>query len=110
MEPEGPSAPTSEDRSVKTVIRLAQLHPALDRPKSTPGRPEEIGGTGTGRRTTRTGALARAGETRRLRRRQKSPRFYLHHGASKSSRPSGQFQVTLNWRNKPGMLLKTKDR
>ncbi len=22
----------------------------------------------------------------------------------------GQFQVTLNWRNKPGMLLKTKDR
>ena len=74
MEPEGPSAPTSEDRSVKTVIRLAQLHPALDRPKSTPGRPEETGGTWTGRPTTRTGALARAGETQRLQPRQKSPR------------------------------------
>ena len=122
MEPEGPSAPTSEDRSVKTVIGLAQLYPALDRPKSTLGRPEETGATWTGRPTTRTGALARAGETRRLQPRQKSPRFYLHNGATKSSRPSrpsrsvatcrwgGQFQVTLNWRNKPGILLKTKDR
>ncbi len=146
MEPEGPSAPTSEDRSVKTVIRLAQLHPPLDRPKRTPGTPEETGGTGTGRATTRTGALARAKETRRLQPRQKSPRFYLHngsvaggdtrataparraHGSSFTTEPANlagpsgpsrsvatcrwgrQFQVTLNWRNKPGMLLKTKDR
>ena len=66
MESEGPSAPTSEDRLGKTLIRLAQLYPALDRPKSTPGAPEETGGTGTGRPTTRTGALARAKETRRL--------------------------------------------
>ncbi len=89
MEPEGPSAPTSEDRWVKTVIRLAQLCPALDRAKSTAGRPEETGGTWTGRPTTRTGALARAKETRRLQPCQKSPRFYRHNGASKSSRPSG---------------------
>ncbi len=27
MEPEGPSAPKSEDHSVKTVVRLAQLCP-----------------------------------------------------------------------------------
>ena len=63
MELEGPSAPTLEDRWVKTVIRLAQLCLALDRPKSAPGTPE--------------------GRT---------------------------IQVTLNWRNNPGMLLKTKDR
>ena len=82
MESEGPSAPKSEDRWVKTVIRLAQLCPALDRPT-----PEETGGTWTGRPTTGKGALARAKETRRLQPRQKSPRFQLHHGASKSSRP-----------------------
>ena len=63
MKPEGPSAPTSEDRFVKTVIRLGQFYAALDRPKSTP---EETRGTWTGRPTTRTGALARAEETRRL--------------------------------------------
>ncbi len=99
MEPEGPSAPTSEDRSVETVIRLAQLCPALDRPKRTPGRPEETGGPWTGRSTTRTGALARTKETRRLQPRQKSPRFQLHNGASKSSRPSRPSRSVATYRS-----------
>ena len=78
MEPEGPSAPTSEDGWVKIVIRLAQLCPALDRPRGRWARRRETGGTWTGRPTTRTGALARAKETRRLQPRQKSPRFGVH--------------------------------
>ncbi len=82
MEPGGPSAPTSEDRWVKTVIRLAQLCPPLDRPKSTPGTPEETGGTCTGRPATRTGALARAKETRRL-----QPPARRAHGSSFTTEP-----------------------
>ncbi len=59
MEPEGPSAPTSEDRSVKTVIGLAQLHPPLDRPKSTPGTLEEALGQRDGETNNPDGRVSR---------------------------------------------------
>ena len=61
MESEGPSAPTSEDRWVETVIRLAQLYPHPDRPKSTP---EETGGTGTGRPNNPDGRVSEGGGKR----------------------------------------------